>query len=138
MRTANGRTDLPLDGAAVLFAHDQIDREQFDRLGEITRWLQLTARAWGSRDGSVAGLWSAIIAAATRMGSATAAAPAGSDAARWRLVRALSRLNGSRDLVVDLAEGKLPPVVVHCLDGALTPGDYAELVLLRDGLDRMA
>jgi hypothetical protein len=137
VRVANGRTDLPLDGGAVLFAHDLIDREQFDRLGEVTRWLQATARAWGGRDGSVSGLWSSIIAAATRMGSAVAAVPAGADAARFRLVRALSRLDGSRDLVVELAEGRVPPVVVHVLEGTLTAGDYAQLARLRVGLDRM-
>ena len=35
-----GRVDLPLDGAAVAVAHDQIDSEQYDKLGEISNWLQ--------------------------------------------------------------------------------------------------
>jgi hypothetical protein len=135
-RVGKGRTDLPLDGAAVLLAHDHIDREQFDRLGQVTGWLALVARAWGVKDGSVAGSWTAILATLSR-GGTVVTVPAGADAVRFRLARALGRLNGSRDLVVELAEGRVPPVVLHVLEGALTAGDYAELARLRDGLDHM-
>jgi len=34
-RRATGREDLPIDGAAVVFGHGQVDREQFDKLGLI-------------------------------------------------------------------------------------------------------
>jgi hypothetical protein len=83
-RVANGRTDLPLSGAAVLFAHELIDREQFDRLGEVTRWLQLIARAWDGRDGSVGGLWRSILATLSKS-RGVQAVPVGAEAARWRL-----------------------------------------------------
>jgi hypothetical protein len=51
-----GRADLPLDPASVLLGRELIDREQFDKLGEITAWLRIVAKAWGAADG-VAGLW---------------------------------------------------------------------------------
>jgi hypothetical protein len=92
------------------------------------------ANCW---DGSVGGLWSAIVAAATRMGSTTAVVPGGGDAARFRLARPLSRLDGSRDLVVQLAEWQAPPLVLHVLDGRVTDADREELERLRNGLDRM-
>jgi hypothetical protein len=135
-RVPNGRTDLPLDGAAVLFAHDLIDREQFDRLGEVTRWLQLTARAWGGSQGSVNGLWNSILATLSRA-RVVGTVPAGADASRFRLARALSRLDGSRALVIDLAEGRVPPLVLRVLEGRLTARDSEELERLRVGLDRM-
>jgi hypothetical protein len=104
----------------------------------LLAWLQQAARAWGITNGSVTGLWSTIAAAATRMGSTVATTPTGSDDARRRLARALSRLNGSRELVVELAEGRLPPLVVHVLEGELTVRDQEQLTRLRFGLDRMA
>jgi hypothetical protein len=60
--------------------------------------------------------------------------PDGADAARFRW---RGRLNGSRELVTDLAERRMPPLVLHVLDGALTARDQAALAALRDGLDRM-
>src|SRR6267143_3146325 len=62
-RRVTGREDLELTGAAVLFGHDLLDRQQFDTLGTITELLQRVARAWGGRDGNVTGLWQAITAA---------------------------------------------------------------------------
>src|SRR4051812_24459709 len=44
MRVGNGRVDLPIDGAGVLLGHELIDQEQYDQLGEVTRWLAMTAR----------------------------------------------------------------------------------------------
>jgi hypothetical protein len=52
------REDLEINGAAVLFGHDLLDRTQYDTLGVVTGVLQRIARAWGGRDGSVNGLWS--------------------------------------------------------------------------------
>jgi hypothetical protein len=54
-RRVTGREDLPLDGAAVLYGHDRLDRQRFDTLGMITELLQPVARAWGGKDGSVTG-----------------------------------------------------------------------------------
>jgi hypothetical protein len=47
------------------------------------------------------------------------------------------RLNDSRDLVVALAEGRIPPLVLRALEDRLTGGDYDALAELRAGLDRM-
>jgi hypothetical protein len=55
--------------------------------------------------------------------------------ARRQLVRALRQLDGSRDLVIDLAEGRAPPVVLHVLERRLLRQDEAELDRLRAGLD---
>jgi hypothetical protein len=100
------------------------------------QWLGLIARAWGGSQGSVAGLWGGILATLSR-GRTVGVVPDGADAARLRLAKALGRLNGSRALVIALAEGRVPPLVVHVLDGALTARDQDELARLRDGLDRM-
>lgn len=89
------------------------------------------------RDGSVSGLWAAIITAAARMGSAVAPVPIGSDAARFGLTRALSRLDDSRDLVIELAEGRVPPLVIAVLERRLTAPDHEALERLWVGLDRM-
>ena len=95
--------------------------------------MSCKANCW---DGSVGGLWSAVVTAAIYMGSTTAVVPGGADAARFRLALALSRLDGSRDLVVQLAEGQAPPLVLRVLDGRVTDADHEELERLRDGLDR--
>jgi hypothetical protein len=44
------------------------------------------------------------------------------------------RVTGSR---IELAEGRVPPLVVRVLDGRLTCRDREALARLRDGLDRM-
>jgi hypothetical protein len=59
------------------------------------------------------------------------------DAARRRLARALSQLDGSRRLVIDLAENRVPDLVVHVINRKLTGEDEAELAKLRLGLDRI-
>ena len=135
-RVARGRTDLEINAASVLFGHDLINRAQFDRLGEVTRWLRTMARAWGGHDGSVGGLWSAILAVFSARRS-TDVTPAGVDGTRLRLARALGRLDGSRELVVQLAEGRIPPLVVHVLDDRLTSSDRNAIERLRFGLDRI-
>lgn len=86
-----GRLDLGLDGSTILYGHDLINRQQYDRLGEVTHWLQLVARAWGGANGSVAGLWNSILATLSRART-VGAVPIGADAARFRLVPALGRL----------------------------------------------
>jgi hypothetical protein len=47
------------------------------------------------------------------------------DAAR-RLPRVCAELEGSRDLIVGLAEGKIPPLVVHVLEGRMSDEDEAD------------
>jgi hypothetical protein len=51
-----GRADLELTGAAILFAYEHLDRQQFDTLTAITEILRRVGRAWGGRDGNVNGL----------------------------------------------------------------------------------
>ena len=70
------------------------------------------------------------------MGSTTAVVPGGADAAGFRLARALSRLDGSRNPVVQLAEWRPSPLVLRVFDGRVTDADHEELERLRDGLDR--
>jgi hypothetical protein len=45
------------------------------------------------------------------------------DAARRRLARVCRELDGSRDLIIGLAEGKIPPLVVHVLEGPMSDED---------------
>jgi hypothetical protein len=136
-RRATTREDLPLDGAAVLLGREYIDHEQFDTLGRITELLRRVARAWGGKDGSVQGLWTALLAASSRTRVPATTVPLGSDSARWRLARVLQRLNGSRDLVIELAEGRTPPIVIRAIERTLTRGDTVDLERLRAGLDRL-
>lgn len=136
---ATGRDDLPLDGAAVLFGRELIDAQQFDRLGEITALLAQVARSWGVRGASVAGIWNAILAAGSRLPAHTVSAtPAGADGARWRLVSLIRQLNGSRELVMELAEGRLPPIVDRAVHHRLTAGDLLALAALRADLDQLS
>jgi hypothetical protein len=51
----------------------------------------------------------------------------GVDQARTVLCRMLARLDGSRDLVVALAEGRVPEFVVHAVEHRLTRADEAAL-----------
>jgi hypothetical protein len=57
------------------------------------------------------------------------------DGARRQLARLVRALDGSRDLVIDLAEGRVPDIVVRVLDRAVTVEDEASLECLRQSLD---
>jgi hypothetical protein len=136
-RAVTGREDLELTGAAVLLGHDLLDRSQYDTLAEITLWLETMARAWGGL-GGVTGLWYAITGAAVPTGFVRRedAGLAGlADQARRRLQRVCRQLDGSRELVTELASGAVPPIVLRVLDRALTQEDAESLERLRQGLD---
>ena len=62
----------------------------------------------------------------------------GADQARYVLGRMLRQLDGSRELVIALAEGRTPDVVLRALDGTLTSDDQAAPTRLRAGLDRIS
>ena len=134
-RLATGREDLEIDGAAVLFAHGHLDRAEYDAIGLITGWLRLSTRAWGGRDGSCGGLWDAILGAATgASGARIVVVPRGAERAWRRFAGLLQRLNGSCDLVLDLAEGRIPPLCLRALEGGFTIDDRAQLAGLRSAL----
>jgi hypothetical protein len=59
-----GRLDLPLDGAAMLYAREQLDRKQYDPLAMLNLSLVRLARGWGG-DGGCGGLWAALSSAIT-------------------------------------------------------------------------
>jgi hypothetical protein len=103
-------------------------------------WLERLACGWAGF-GGVTGLWYSITGAAVPTGfvrphNETASGLA--DGARRQLARPLQQLDGSRSLVVALAEGRVPDLVLHILDGKITPEDEAELVRLRHGLDQIS
>jgi hypothetical protein len=136
-RIAAGREDLEINGASVLFAYEHLNRQQFDTLGTITEGLQRLARAWGGL-GGVTGLWHAITGAAVPTGFVRRedTGLAGlADGARRRLQRMCRSLDGSRDLVIELAEGRIPTLVLRVLEHALTVDDAAALERLRQSLD---
>jgi hypothetical protein len=135
-----GRLDLELDGAAILHVRGQLDREQYDTLGLINRQLAQLARGWGG-DGGCGGLWAALTGALTPARPAPSAVDqllGVADYARDRLARACRHLDGSRRLVIALAEGAAPPIVGRVIQHRITPADIVTLENLRQGLDRIA
>ena len=88
-----------------------------------------------SRDASQAGLWSAILGALTKTTPGIEEI-VGDQGARRALERTLRRLDGSRDLGLELAaERAFPPICVRAAEHRLTPRDSVQLELLRKGLD---
>ena len=133
-RQATGREDIELTGGGVLHGLGYLDRQQYDTLGVITQLLQRISRSFG-RGMSPAGLWSAILGALTKTTPGFEAIT-GDQGARLALERIVRRLDGSRDLIVELAaEEALPPICVRAAERQLTPRDEVQLELLRRGLD---
>ena len=118
----------------VLFGHGHLDNAQYSALGYVTQLLQQVSRSMG-RGVSANGLWSAIVAAGS--GSAGYVLSLTGDlGARRQLERICRRLDGSRDLVLELAaEQGLPAICVRAAEQRLTPRDLVQLELLRKGLD---
>jgi hypothetical protein len=123
--------------AGVLYGYGHLDNAQYSALGWITQLLRRIARSFG-RDASPSGVWSAIVAAASR--TPPGALPIiGDYGARDTLARICRRLDGSRDLVLELAEeGPMPPICVRAVEHRLTPRDAVRLELLRKSLDGIA
>jgi hypothetical protein len=138
---ATTRPDLEASAIGVLYGRALIDARQYQTLSELTLALQRLARSCGGT-GGVEGLWQGIIAAMTRKSYAPVPEADGgfslADAARRQLARALSRLDGSRALVLALVGGQVPPLVIRALERRLSPEDEAALSKLHVGLDRIA
>jgi len=128
-RAATSREDIELTAPGVLYGHGHLDRFQYDALAFVTELLRRISRSFG-RDASPAGVWAAIIAAASR--TAPSMPPIiGDYGARDALARICRQLDGSRDLVLALAEERrLPAIVLRAVEQRLTPGDLARLELL--------
>jgi hypothetical protein len=84
---------------------------------------------------SPAGIWNAILGALIK--TTPGIEPmVGDQGGRRTLEHVLRRLDGSRDLVLELAEeGRMPPICVRAAEHRLTPRDLVRLELLRKGLD---
>jgi hypothetical protein len=138
---ATTRDNLEVSGAGVLLGRDLIDIEQYNALTTVTLWLERLMRGWAGL-GGVTGLWYSILGAATPAPGyirPTNDVTSGlADGARRQLERALRQLDGSRSLVVALAEGRVPPLIHRAIEGKLTPRDEAALDRLRLGLDHLA
>ena len=121
----------------VLYGHGHLDNAQYSTLGWISHLLHRIARSFG-RDASPSGVWAALLAAASR--TPPSALPIiGDYGARDTLARICKRLDGSRDLVLELAEeGPMPPICLRVAENRLTPRDAVRLELLRKGLDGIA
>jgi hypothetical protein len=133
-RIATGREDVELTPAGVLYGHGLIDNQQYSALGYVTQTLQTIARSFG-RDASPAGLWLALVAAASRTRPSIPAV-VGDHGARLALENICRRLDGSRDLIIELArEETLPPICLRVAGHRLTPRDLIQIELLRRGLD---
>jgi hypothetical protein len=131
-----GRADVEMDAAGILFGRDLIDRAQYDQLGRIALLLRRVAVACG-HGFNVSGLWASIVAAGARMGS-TAPPLTGDLGARGALERVCGRLNGSKVLVLAIAENRMPPIVLRAAAQRMTPVDMAEIAELRAGLDDLS
>jgi hypothetical protein len=133
-----GRADIEMTAAGILFGHQLLDRYQYDTLGYVTLLLRRIARSFG-RDASPAAVWVGLLAAASRT-PPSAPNLIGDFGARDTLARICRRLDGSRDLVLELAEegGPLPPICIRAAQHRLTPRDLVQLELLRKGLDGVA
>jgi hypothetical protein len=81
------------------------------------------------------GVWAAILGALIK--TTPGLEPIiGDHGARRQLERICRRLDGSRDLVLELAEeGQMPPICIRAAERRLTPRDLVQLELLRKGLD---
>ena len=123
--------------AGVLYGHGCLDDAQYSALDWVTRLLQTIARTFG-RNASSAGLWNAILEALTKT-TPDFEEIVGDLGARRQLERVCRRIDGSRDLVFELAaEGQLPPICLRVLERRLTPRDSVQLELLRKGLDEIS
>jgi hypothetical protein len=129
-----GRADLELTPASTLFALGHLNNLQFSKVGAVTMLLHRIARACGKHY-SVSGLWAAIIACGSRPTSFLP--PVIGDAnARSALSRICHKLNGSRSLILQLAEEReIPGIVVRAIGRRLTERDALELERLRADLD---
>jgi hypothetical protein len=100
--------------------------------------LRVLARYLGPKPDPIQALWTAIVGAAIRSNSGTPSSIGPlADMATWRLRGVLGRLNGSRDLVVALAENRVIPLIEHILSGDVTEADLADLGRLRVELDSL-
>jgi hypothetical protein len=120
--------------AGVLYGQGHLDNDNAQYSGWVTQLLQRIARNFG-RGMSPAGVWAAIIAAASR--TAPGMPPIiGDYSARDALARICRRLDGSRDLVLALAEERrFPDIVMRVVERRLAPRDLVQLELMRKGLD---
>lgn len=138
-RLATTREDLEISPIAVLFGRGLLDATQYDTLALVADWLRRLAWNLGPKPDAVAGLWAALTGAAS---SSHGIVPAGvgpaADQSRYVLRRLLRRLNGSRELVLDLAENRPIRLVMRVLEDQLTQADEIALAQLRHDLDRVA
>jgi hypothetical protein len=138
-RQATTREDLEVSPIAVLFGRGLIDATQYDTLGQVADWLRRLARNLGPKSDAVAGLWAALTGAAiSAQGNVPVAVGPAADHSRYMLRRMLRRLDGSRELVLQLAESRPAPLVIRALEGRITRADEIALDRLRHDLDRVA
>jgi hypothetical protein len=129
-----GRDDVEMTAAGILYGRGHLDNAQCSALAWLTLLLRQVADAMG-RSVPPSAVWAAITGALTR--TAPGIEPIIGDlGGRAQLQRVLARLDGSRDLMLELAaEGPLPPICVRAVEHRLTPRDLVQLELLRRGLD---
>ena len=108
-RVATGREDVEMTPAGVLYGHGHLDNMQYSARGWVTELLQQIARSFG-HSANPAGLWFAILGALTKTTPGIEKI-VGDQGSRRVLEQVCRRLDGSRDLVLELAaEGALPPI----------------------------
>jgi hypothetical protein len=138
-RRATTREDLEVTPIAALFGHGLLDATQQNTLAQIADWMRQLARNLGPKPEAVAGFWGALTGAAiSAQGSVPASVGPGADYARYVLRRMLRRLDGSRELVLQLAANRPVPLVMRAIENRLGRANEIALDLLRRDLDRVA
>ena len=123
------REDVEMTPAGILYGHGYLDNAQYSALGWVTALLRRIARSFG-RGVSPAGIWNAILGALIK--TTPGIEPmVGDQGARRALEHILRRLDGSKDLVIELAAGDaLPPICIRAAGHRLTPRDLVQIELL--------
>ena len=148
-RLLNGRLDLPTTPLAALYSRGLVDDAAYHAGLRFSALTAIARGGWGFADGSVAGLWRRLLVG--EGGEALVRTTNGHDhsfADDCRAVVAHMR----RELQRPGEDGAILVAVTSvCVDGAWLPwvkrllsrmpeirGDYTQLGLLREGLQRLA
>jgi hypothetical protein len=111
-----------------------IDRRQFDTVSFIASLLRPEARGRGL---PVAGLWAQVLGSGIKTPFASTIVVVGDERATRALEAICQPCNGSRSLLVALANGEAPPVVARALGRQMIATDYIALAELRRNLDHI-
>jgi hypothetical protein len=130
------RADGELSPLGILWGRSLIDPVEFSKLNFVALLLQQVARSMG-RGVSPSHLWNSIPGAAVALPAGQPQPIIGDRGARSELVRICRTLNGSKALILDIAEDRMPPLVIRAAEMRLRAADRVTLEGLRHDLADM-